>query len=360
MASIKQRPDGTWRARYRGPDGREYAKHAKLKRDAQAWLDEATATMRAGTWVDPRTSKMTMGEWLTTWEAGYAGNKSGTVKSAATHVKLIRAKFGDRQLRAIRSSDVKTWMAELSEKYARSYVYAIHRRLAQVLTDAVHDGVITRSPVSRRTSPPAPTQRPYVATTAQVWALYEALPRAYRNLVLLGAFVGLRAGEIAALTRDDVDWDAPSITVSVQHDGAELKSETSSGTVPIPAELAAMLDADAGAAKIVPGVFGRGVTAWHLNDVWADARKAVDGLPEGFRIQDLRHYFASLLIAAGLDIKVVQTRMRHASPVITLRTYAHLWPDTDDTSRAAVADVLSARKSPPGVDPEGSSSDSAD
>lgn len=94
--------------------------------------------------------------------------------------------------------------------------------------------------------------------------------------------------------------------------------------------------------------------------VWSTTRGVVEGLPNGFRIQDLRHYFASLLIAAGLDIKVVQARMRHASPVITLRTYAHLWPDTDDTSRAAVASVLSARKSPPGADPEGSPWDSAD
>lgn len=355
MASIKQRPDGVWRARYVGPDGKEYAKHAKLKREAQAWLDDATAAMQAGTWVDPRTSKMTVGEWLDRWEAGYAGNRPGTVKSAATHLKLIRAKFGTRQLRSIRASDVKTWMAELSEKYARSYVYAIHRRLSQVFTDAVHDGVVPRSPVSRRTSPPAALQRPYVATTAQVWALYDALPRAYRNMLLLGAFVGLRPGEIAALTRSDVDWDSPSIEVRAQHDGAELKTEASAGVVPIPADLAEMLKADAGETHIVPGVFGRGVTAWHLNDVWATTRATIEGLPDGFRIQDLRHYFASLLIAAGLDIKVVQTRMRHATPMVTLRTYAHLWPDTDDTSRAAVGAVLEARRGPSIVDDNASS-----
>lgn len=354
MASIKQRPDGVWRARYVGPDGREYAKHAKLKRDAQAWLNDATAAMRAGTWVDPRTSKMTMGEWLDTWQAGYAGNRPGTVKSAATHAKLIRAQFGTQQLRSIRASDVKTWMAELSTKYARSYVYAIHRRLAQVMTDAVHDGVIARSPVSTRTSPPTAQQRPYVATTEQVWALYDALPREYRNMVLLGAFAGLRPGEIAGLTRADVDWDAPAIEVRVQHKGAELKTKASAAVVPIPADLAELLEADSGAAYIVPGKFGRGVTAWQLNDVWATTRAKIAGLPEGFRIQDLRHYFASLLIASGLDIKVVQARMRHASPVVTLRTYAHLWPETDDPSRAAVGNVLRARQSPPDADPEGS------
>jgi integrase len=46
----------------------------------------------------------------------------------------------------------------------------------------------------------------------------------------------------------------------------------------------------------------------------------VDGLPEGFRFQDLRHYFASLLIASGADVKVVQARVRHASAKTTLDT----------------------------------------
>ena len=48
-------------------------------------------------------------------------------------------------------------------------------------------------------------------------------------------------------------------------------------------------------------------------------------------------YFASLFIAAGLDVKVVQARLRHASAKTTLETYGHLWQDRDDTSRAAVA-----------------------
>ena len=63
------------------------------------------------------------------------------------------------------------------------------------------------------------------------------------------------------------------------------------------------------------------------------------GLPDDFRFHDLRHYFASLLIASGLDVKVVQARLRHASAKTTLDTYGHLWPDRDDTSRAAVAAV---------------------
>ena len=42
-------------------------------------------------------------------------------------------------------------------------------------------------------------------------------------------------------------------------------------------------------------------------------RDTVVGLTVGFRIHDLRHYFASLLIAEGLDIKTLQALLRHAS-----------------------------------------------
>ncbi len=62
----------------------------------------------------------------------------------------------------------------------------------------------------------------------------------------------------------------------------------------------------------------------------------MSGLPAGFRFHDLRHYFASLLIASGADVKVVQRRLRHALAMTTLDTYGHMWPDADESARAAV------------------------
>lgn len=65
--------------------------------------------------------------------------------------------------------------------------------------------------------------------------------------------------------------------------------------------------------------------------------------PADFRYHDLRQYFASLLIASGADVKVVQARLRHASAKTTLDTYGHLWPDSDDSTRAAIEAVMAAR-----------------
>jgi len=52
---------------------------------------------------------------------------------------------------------------------------------------------------------------------------------------------------------------------------------------------------------------------------------------------------ASLLIASGADAKTVQARLRHASAKTTLDTYGHIWPDRDESTRAAVDAVITAR-----------------
>ncbi len=50
----------------------------------------------------------------------------------------------------------------------------------------------------------------------------------------------------------------------------------------------------------------------------------------------LRHSYTSLLIRHGESVKTVQARLGHASAAETLDTYSHLWPDSDDRTRAAV------------------------
>jgi integrase len=72
-------------------------------------------------------------------------------------------------------------------------------------------------------------------------------------------------------------------------------------------------------------------------------RAEVAGLPEGFTFHDLRHFLASLLIASGADIKTVQARLRHSSARTTLDTYGHLWPDADESTRAAIGAVIRQR-----------------
>jgi integrase len=232
---------------------------------------------------------------------------------------------------------VKAWTAELkAEGLAPSYVYALHSRLSQVMSDAVHDGILARNPCSRRTSPGAGSQRPYVATTEQVWALYEAFPDDLAPAVLLGAFVGLRTAEVCGLRVSDLDFMRGVVTPAQQWPGEPLKTDASRSAVPIPQELALMLSA------VVDGPMLVDAAPWAI-DRAVRAVRVQAGLPDVFRFHDLRHYFASLLIASGADVKVVQARLRHASAKTTLDTYGHMWPDADESARAAVGAVLAAR-----------------
>jgi integrase len=57
-------------------------------------------------------------------------------------------------------------------------------------------------------------------------------------------------------------------------------------------------------------------------------------------MHSLRHFYASLLIRHGESVKTVHAPLGHASAAETLDTYSHLWPDSDDRTRAAVDSVL--------------------
>jgi hypothetical protein len=67
--NIQRRPDGKWRARYRGANHREHARHFPRKRDAERWLASQEVAIARGEWVDPTLSKITVGEWLPQWLA---------------------------------------------------------------------------------------------------------------------------------------------------------------------------------------------------------------------------------------------------------------------------------------------------
>lgn len=347
MASIKRRDNGQWRARYRDDDGKEHARHFSRKTDAQTWLDEQTAKLVSGMHVSPRTARVTVGEWCDTWLEGYKTRRSSTVRQAEVHIVRIKGAFGSMQLPAVRPSHVRTWTSQLAaEGLAESYVYALHNRLSQVYSDAVHDGLIAKSPCSRRTSPGAGKQRAYVATTEQIWALHDAMPEHLRPAILLGAFAGLRVAEACGLRVADVDFMRGVVSPAVQYPAEPLKSETSRTAVPIPQSLALELSAHVArwqAETVLVNEIGRQLGPWVLERAIRSARAKVPGLPADFRFHDCRHYFASLLIASGADVKVVQARLRHASAKTTLDTYGHLWPDSDDSTRAAIEAVMAAR-----------------
>jgi integrase len=334
-----------WRARYVDNAGREHTRHFDRRVDAQNWIKAVTASLVRGDYVDPKLARMTVGAWCDAWLAGYRTRRRSTVRQAEVHIKIIKQSFGSIPLSVLKPSDVKTWTSQLkAEGRADSYVYALHSRLSQLFNDAVHDGVLARNPCSRRTSPGTGSQRPYLATTDKVRELHHAVPNGIRPAILLGAFAGLRLAEAAALRPEDIDFMRGVVSPIIQWPDEPLKSETSRTPVPIPNELALMLSSAVSSGdgtRIVTNELGRPAGPWAIERAVRAARVEV-GLPANFRFHDLRHYFASLLIADGLDVKTVQARLRHASAKTTLDVYGHLWPDKDEATRATVASAIAS------------------
>jgi integrase len=213
------------------------------------------------------------------------------------------------------------------------------------MSDAVHDGLLAKSPCSRRTSPHLAEQRVYVATTEQVWELYDLLPDRIRLAVLLGAFVGLRLGETCGLQVEDVDFIRGIVHPRVQYPAEPLKTKIPGRPSPLSlaAELSAQVATYGRHVTLLTGADGGQLSPWAVERAMRTARKKVRDLPTGFRYHDLRHFFASLLIASGADVKTVQARLRHASAKTTLDTYGHIWPDRDESTRVAVDAVITAR-----------------
>jgi integrase len=319
-----------------------------------------TAAIVNGTHVAPRDAQRTVSQWCDEWLEGYRVNRESSVRQARTHIKHIVAELGPLQLAAVRRSHVKRWMAKLkTEGFQNSYRHAVHSRLSQIMADAIADDLLGRNPCSRKTSPSMGKPKVYCVTTAQVWALHDAMPEHLRLAVLLGAFAGLRVAEASGLRVPDVNFTRGVVHPVQQWPDKPLKTDGSDAPIPIPQDLALLL---AASVQRWPGEFlvtngnGGGAGPWVIEravrqakaDIAEAERDLADDdkvltLPEAFSFHDLRHYLVSLLIASGADIKTVQARMRHTSARTTLDTYGHLWPDADESTRSAVGAVIAER-----------------
>jgi integrase len=122
-----------------------------------------------------------------------------------------------------------------------------------------------------------------------------------------------------ALARHLAQFPAVEVEVSDETDPRKVHTR-----------LAKLLFTDYGTEPISRSVWAK---------TWGPAARVV-GLQSGVGFHALRHYFATLLIFAGANVKTVQLALGHSSPTITLDVYVGLWPDAVDRTRTLVDDAL--------------------
>lgn len=351
MASIKKRPNGKWRARYRDADGKEHARHFETKKAGQKWLDEVTTATLTGQYVDPKAGKITLKVFYDDWAARQIWEHS-TQKTMDLSVRSCS--FKDVELGKVRRSHVESWVKKMSAaKLAPITIRTRVNNVRTVIRAAIRDKVMALDPVE---GVPLPRIRRAehameIPTPEQVGAVLGKMPKHLRAFVAVCAFAGLRLGEACAIRLEDFDFLGRKLSVVRQvQRGKDKKPEIrapkygSERVVHVADELLQMINAHldvVGVSAKDHYLFFSGSDPIDFNTVhkhWREARAAV-GLPK-LRVHDLRHFYASGLIADGVDVVAVQRALGHAKASTTLNTYSHLWPSAEDRTRAAGARMI--------------------
>jgi integrase len=224
-------------------------------------------------------------------------------------------------------------------------VYAVLRKLMQ---SAVEDQLIPANPCSRVPMPRLDKRVVVPLPVSAVSALAAATPPRYELAVWLAAGAGLREGEALGLTVPRVEFLARRLVVVEQMQDkvlSPLKTKASRRVVPaddlvLSAVTAHMQRWQPGPGQLlITNRLGGPVQRNSFGFRWREAVKEAK-LPEGARFHDLRHFYASSLIAAGVHPKVIQDRLGHATIAETMDTYGHLFPDAEDLGRTAVDQAL--------------------
>lgn len=353
--SIKRRPDraNRWQARYRDPAGVEHARLFDRKVDAQMWLDGIRGDLVKGTYLDPKAGRQLFGDYVAEWVAAQVQHRPSTVDVLGRHLRNhVLPVFGARPLASVRRSEVQAWVTGLSGHLAPGTVAFIYGYVATIFKAAMVDGRLAVSPCVGIHLPEVEVRQVVPMRTESVLALVEAIPEPYPALVLLVAGTGLRQGETFGLTLENLDFLRREVRVvqQLQPIGGvptlvAPKTRASLRTVPVPdvvleavaAHLSRNPVGDSG--LVFSDRQGRPLRRTRFGEVWRAAVVRAELAP-GTHFHELRHYYASLLIHSGASVKVVQARLGHKSAVETLDIYGHLWPDSEESTRAAVQDVL--------------------
>jgi integrase len=289
-------------ARYTDPSGRERAGSFTRKKDAERFLTGIENDKLRGTWTDPTLGRVQLADWYALWRRATVELRPNTEARDERLFRLhILPRFGSMPLAAITQYEVRVWVTHATRQgLAASTVRRAYQLLGKALGAAVDAGMIAQNPCRRVPLPRIERREMRFLTPAEVARLADSIRPGYRALVLLGAYGGLRIGEMAGLRRGRVDLDLGMVEV------VEIVTEVSGylhfgppktragyrrvGLPRVVVEALAEQLARPGSADDLVFMGPQGGTlrlAGFRHRIWRPATRAA-GL-DGLRIHDLRH-----------------------------------------------------------------------
>lgn len=325
-----------------------------------------TADLLTGRYADPRAGTVKLGDFALGWLEAQTFDASTRHTMASRVRNHIIGGIGDIELRHVKPSTVQGWLHGLQSELAPSYCRLLLTNLSTILAAAVDDDLIATNPaVSSSVKAPRVDRRRLVPWSVEmVQNVAESHDSAFRALPVLGAGCGLRQGEIFGLTVDSVDFLRREVHVQRQlrRVGRDTVLAPPKGgrerVVPLPDVVSMALSEHLrrfGSTKTTAPwqeLDGEPVEvdlffsnrdrqpltrSYYSHNHWLPALEAA-GIERSREngMHALRHHFASVLLDSGVSIRAVAEYLGHHDPGFTLRTYAHLMPESEDRARAAI------------------------
>jgi len=242
----------------------------------------------------------------------------------------LRPAFAGTMLNTITVEDVRALLARAIKRQSTSTARRLLAVLSKMLTGAVKSDYIRQNPIERldRRDKPQARKTARSIDLDELSKLIRAMPDRWAAFCLVAVLTGLRWGEIAILEWSDIDFVADKIHVRRARPAGIKKSQdpkslTSQRSIDMlwPVR-GALLNMPQRGHLIFPGARGGPLNhGWFHRRIWLPT---VHTLGTGLRFHDLRHGFASLLLAWGEPILYVSHQLGHSSAAFTLSTYAHL------------------------------------
>jgi integrase len=348
-------------------DGNRHIETFKKKKDADAYAQQVGVDIRAGTHTPASRSitvRQAADDWIKTAEV--EKRETSTIVQYRQHANHIAQRIGHVRLANLTATNVNAFRDDLLETLSRAMARKVLTSLKSLLKDAQRRGNVAQNVAlsAKRIDPDKRGKEKLkigvdIPSVDEIRALIAALPDRWRPLFLTAIFVGLRASELRGLRWEDVDLKAGELHVRQRIDRLNVigppKSEAGRRTVRLgPLVLNTLREWK---AKCPPGELGLvfpsskgGICGYHttIRALQAAVCKAgllnADGEPKYTGLHALRHFYASWCInpldsgGQGLPAKAVQDRLGHSSIVMTMDTYGHLFPPSDDAKKLAEAE----------------------
>ena len=342
-------------------EGQRHIQTFQRKKDADAYAQQVGVEIRAGTHT-PVSKSITVAQATEDWISSVALDKreASTQAQYRQHARHINARIGNVKLASLTIPRLNALRDELLKTMSAAMARKVMSSLKSLLREAQRRGNVAQN-VALGVKRIDPDKRAAgklqigidIPTTDEIKAIINAAGP-HKPLLMTAAFAGLRASELRGLRWSDVDLRKSELHVRQRADRYNAigrpKSTAGSRSVPLgPLLLNVLREWKLVCPKGEHGLVfpaASGQIAGHNNLVRAFKATVHEagltdamGKPKYSKMHSLRHFYASWCInppensGQGLPPKVVQTQLGHASIVMTMDTYGHLFPPGKDAHK---------------------------